>query len=66
MRTKPVPGRLPPRLKVTNAKVAHLSEVIYAAKARDGAPWFWWSWGERIDAISNTEAVAARISRVLS
>lgn len=66
MRTRAVPGRFPPRLEVTNSQVAHLSEVIYAAKSRHGDPWFWWSWGERIDEISNTGAVAARIARVLA
>lgn len=66
LRVKVVPGRLPPRITVTNPKVAQLSEVIYATNGRDGGPCFWWSWGEAIDAITNTEAAAARIARVLT
>jgi hypothetical protein len=60
------PSRTPPCLKVTNPRFGQLSEVIYAATARDGGAWFWWSWAERIDEIANTEGVASRIARVLS
>jgi hypothetical protein len=66
LRTRPLPGRFPPCLTVTNPQVVHLSETIYAANARDGAPSFWWSWGDPIDAITNPEAAAARIARVLA
>jgi hypothetical protein len=66
LRVKVVSGRLPPRLTVTNPQVGQLSEVIYAANGRDSGPCFWWSWREPIDAITNTDAVAARIARVLA
>lgn len=66
LRARTLPGRQPPCLRVTNPQVAQLSEVIYAAKSRDGGTWFWWSWGERIDDITNAQAVASRIARVLS
>jgi hypothetical protein len=66
LRAKVTPGRFPPRLTVTNPQVAHLSEVIYAANGRDNGPCFWWSWREPIDVITNTEAVAAKIARVLA
>jgi hypothetical protein len=66
LRTRTLPGRFPPCLTVTNPQVVHLSETIYAANARDGAPSFWWSWGDPIDAITNTEAAATKIARVLA
>lgn len=65
-RAKAVTGRQPPRLQVTHRQVAHLSETIYAGRARDGGTWFWWSWGERIGTINETQKVAALIARVLS
>jgi hypothetical protein len=66
LRVKAVPGRFPPRITVTNPQVAQLSEVIYAANGRDSGPCFWWSWREPIDTVTNTEAAAARIARVLT
>ncbi len=60
------PGRFPPRLTVSNPKVAQLSEVIYAANGRERGPCFWSSWKEPIGAIANTGAAAARIARVLA
>jgi hypothetical protein len=64
--TKVVPGSTPPRLKVTNPQVTQLTETVVATGGRDGSLSFWWSWGERIDAITETQAVAARIARVLT
>jgi len=64
--TRPLSGQRRPCLKVTNPNAKQLSEVIYAARSRDGQAWFWWSWRERIDSITSTQAVAATIARVLA
>lgn len=63
---RPLPRRRHPCLRVTNPQATQMSEIIYAACSRDGRAWFWWSWGERIDAIDNEPQVAARIVKVLS
>ena len=63
---RPVARSRHPGLKVINPAVQQLSETIFAARSSDGTAWFWWSWGERIDALGNEPAVAQRIVRVLS
>src|SRR5215472_16003346 len=66
LETKALTGSRRPGLQVTNPKFTWLSEVIYAARSRDGQAWCWWSWGEQIDAITNTRAAASVIARVLA
>jgi hypothetical protein len=49
-----------PHLVITNRKLLQLTENIYCAEG-----WFWWSWAERIAAVSNLAAAVADIARVL-
>jgi hypothetical protein len=39
---------------------ARMSEKIYAAHG-----WYWWSWGERISPITESDVAAGKIARVL-
>jgi len=50
-----------PSLKVTNPQATALSENVLAAEG-----WLWWSWAERIAAVTDVAAAADAITRVLA
>jgi hypothetical protein len=54
------------RVSVAHRDVSQLSETIYAAAARDGRWWFWWSWGDRVARITAVETAAFKIAYVLT
>jgi len=53
-------------LRVISREAARLAEDIYAAPARDGQWWFWWSWAEAIAGIEEVSATADRVAHVLA
>jgi hypothetical protein len=53
-------GRVP-SLSVTNPQATALTENVVA-----GEGWLWWSWAERIAAVTDVGAAADAISRVLA
>lgn len=64
-RVRAVPGRIP-CLQVVNPLAARLAERVYAARARDGAWWYWWPWRERIAPVDDASSAAHVIARVLA
>jgi hypothetical protein len=50
-----------PSLTVTNPQATALSETVVA-----GEGWLWWSWAERIAAVTDVAAAADAITRVLA
>jgi hypothetical protein len=61
-----VTGSCYPYVNVANRVTSALCETIYAAPARDGSWWFWWSWTDRIAPVEDVEATASRIYGVLA
>jgi hypothetical protein len=53
-------------LSVINRAAPGCRENITTGLAGDGAYWFWWSWGDRIAAITDVEAAAFKIAYVLT
>jgi hypothetical protein len=59
------PGRVP-SLRAVNPAAPALAEDVYAGYCEDGSWWFWWSWAERIAAVTDLDGAAVRIAHVLS
>jgi hypothetical protein len=58
-------GRSHPCVRVVNESASQMCEDIYAAPARDGSWWFWWSWADRIAPLGDVGAAALKIAYVL-
>ncbi|HUB22485.1 MAG TPA: hypothetical protein VMA97_08765 [Streptosporangiaceae bacterium] len=59
------PGRVP-SLYVVNPAARALEENVYVSCGKDGIPWFWWSWAERIAVADDLDQAASTIVRVLA
>jgi hypothetical protein len=56
----------PTFLKVINTVAPVLTEQVLTAPQEDGALWFWFPWPEAITPITEVQAAADRIERVLA